>query len=210
LADKDETPGLLNLFYSRGFNINQFINLKSLTLHHIYGRNIVEMLDGLIHLVYLSISKCNIFPEAEGVSHTINRIWSRPKLTHCKLENSYVSGTSFNGNTWVSATLEYLSVHYTGHALTYRELPYLFLCTPRLRVLSLYLELLTEKGNENLPVIVTSIRTLNLVLSGEASLLGNLLQSMPDLRHLTIDLPNSELNGSLSSMYPNSKCFGSK
>jgi hypothetical protein len=195
LADKDETPGLLNLFYSRGFSINQFINLKSLTLHHIYGRNIVEMLDGLIHLVYLSISKCNISPEAEGVSHTINRIWSRPKLTHCKLENSYVSGTSFNGNTWVSATLEHLSIHYTGHTLTYRELPYLFLCTPHLRVLSLYLELLTKKENENLPVIVTSITTLNLVLSGEARLLGNLLQSMPDLRHLTVDLQNSKLNG---------------
>jgi hypothetical protein len=79
--------------------------------------------------------------------------------------------------------------------LTFQDLAYLLSNTPRLRVLSLYIELVDTEEYENVPLIGTSITTLKLVYRGETHLLSNLLQCMPNLHKLIIDLENIKLNG---------------
>lgn len=193
LADEEEIPGLLELFLSRGFNLDQFINLKSVTLEKIYSTNITRVLGELKSLIHLNITRYDMRSDQEGVSYLINKFWNLPKLTHCKLDRCYSSEIYFNENTQISSTLEHLSICLLEHRLTIKNLVHIFLHTPCLRVLSVYVQLVNE--NEKFPTVITSITTLNILFSGDVRVLSSLFQNMPCLRHLTIGMQTSNLNG---------------
>ena len=70
------------------------------------------------------------------------------------------------------------------------DLLYLFSYTPHLQALSISIQLTNEY--QNLPIIKTSITTLNVILEDETDLLNNLLENMPSSLSLTIEMRRSD------------------
>lgn len=193
LAVCDETPGLCGLFLSRGFNINQFTHLKSLTLNEIFSKELINSVHECRHLTHLNISNCSISFDHQTTSSWINRIWSLPKLTSCHIKNCYQTDAYFDEDTPISSTIEQLSLCSAMYPVRITDLLYLFTYTPCLRILSMNTELLDE--NQHFPTVQTSITTLKLVFQGRFHTLLTLLRSTPRLRRLSIQLNNEFFNG---------------
>jgi hypothetical protein len=195
MADKDETPGLVELFLSRGFTISQMVNLRSLTLYNIDVARIIQLVsrfDRLIYLVDLDLNHCFDWPPGQhNELYLINQIWSLPKLRRFKMASCVLGEIYFNDNTPISSTLEYLSIRCIIRPLDSTDLNYLFLYTPCLRFLSAHIELKNE--NSDFRIIETSLTTLNMAFLGETQLLSKLFQNMPCLRHLTIEMRERNL-----------------
>ena len=103
LTDKDETPVLVRPFLSRDYNINQMINLRSLTLRQIYSNlKLFDELNCLINLIDLNLSCYDISFKTKNQPSIINQIWSLPKRWHCRLDRCYPWQTDFNENTFIS------------------------------------------------------------------------------------------------------------
>ena len=74
MSHQDETPGLVSLFLSRGFNLHQFTHLKSLTLRNIQSADILRSIGQLRDLVHLDMTGCHVFPEEDNAINVINSI----------------------------------------------------------------------------------------------------------------------------------------
>jgi hypothetical protein len=195
LAGYNEPPGLLQLFLSRGFILDQFLHLQSLSLYRIKYTDIIKLLGEshrLVHLYRLNIIQCNMSIIPQDTSYSINQIWNLPKLTHLNLERFYLPEVQFSRLTVTSDTLQHLSIQ-TVLGCPFSDLVNIFQCTPRLRFLSICIDLQDEE--EQFPIVFTPIITLKLEIYVGTRTLNSFLQNLPNLRHLTVHIFDNYLNG---------------
>ena len=112
-SDDHETPDLPRYFLSRGFLLNQFTHLKSLSLYAIHSLDILNQMinqcRSLPHLKHLNLIHFYIDYDEEKTTALMNNIWSLP-LTHCRLDHLYSGGQCFFGIHTISTSMNYLSI----------------------------------------------------------------------------------------------------
>jgi hypothetical protein len=136
-----------------------------------------------IHLTHLNLINCQVLNDWNIVYSVINNIWSLPKLTHCQLDINVIDENYSIVPTVISTTLECLSIK--NLSCNCEELVNLFEHTPRLR----YLDITVNEENINHPHLSFSVpllTTLKLMYEGPFSVLKNLLENVPNLRHWTM------------------------
>ncbi|CAF2052629.1 unnamed protein product [Rotaria magnacalcarata] len=209
----DESPGLPELLLSRGFTLDRFICLQSLSLHSI---DYVDTLNKIIYqcrhlpcLTHLNIIKSN--DRERRINNSVdflNNIWSLSTLTHCNLSGLYADEALLLNISIVSPRIEYLSIQ--NIPCTLNCLSHLLKFTPRLRQLctTIYSYLL----NDHLECIVPLLKSIKLVFGGTFNSLNNLLRYMPNLSHLTITTVQVYFDGKtweqlISAYFPQLKVF---
>jgi hypothetical protein len=162
-----------------------------------------------IHLTHLNITDCHILNDWNIIYSLINNIWSLPKLTHCHLDINVIDENYSFVPTVISSTLEYLSIK--NIHCNFKELVHLFEYTPRLRYLDITIN---QKGIDHsyLSFSIPLITTLKLIYEGPFSVLTNLLQGVPDLRHWTMRTKGIRITGKqwediISNHMPKLKVF---
>ncbi|CAF5005195.1 unnamed protein product [Rotaria sp. Silwood1] len=116
LSNNNETPNLLQLFLSYGFTLNRFNHLQMLSLYHMDSLSLLnEILLQCRHLSYftrLNLINCNFDQKETEIVYLINNIWSLSTLTHCNLDNIFVSSIYSLENLFRSVpNLYYLTIH---------------------------------------------------------------------------------------------------
>jgi len=195
LSDDDETPQQTILFLSYGFHLHQFVHLQSITLSNFHSSYILDKLltecSDLPCLTYFKLHDCHLSIDRNHASNLYNRIWNLPKLVHCYLDIHFSNGNYFPRPTCVSQSLEYLS--FLNLSCYSKELIDLFQSTPNLR--SLIADFMDYDEHFDLTFPMRSITRLKLSFDGSLIILENLLQKLPDLSHLTLEIINNYMNG---------------
>jgi hypothetical protein len=193
-SDDDETPTLPELFLCRGFLLNQFTHLKSLSLYSIHSLDLLNQMinqcRSLRFLKHLNIIKFNIDYEQDKTVSLMNDIWSLP-LTQCRFENFYSGGQCFFSIQVISTSMNYLFIDQIYCDLN--VLYHLFEHTPNLRHLSISSDYSTD--DESLHTMTSSIRSLKLAFEGSIISMINLFQNLPNLCYLTLKTSDLYLNG---------------
>jgi hypothetical protein len=197
VTERDETPGSLKLLVFRGFTVDQFIYLRSLSLSTSAWEDIAKFpgeIHRLVHLRHLNIRYCDNWFEESGNpnQYLLNQIWNLPKLTNFNLKTYYACCIDFTKLKVISPTLKYLSLQ-TSIRFSFPDVAKLFQHTPNLRFLDM--RIAAQDEDEEFPIICTSIITLKLKICGEKRDLHNLVQKMPNICNLTVEMENDYLNG---------------
>ena len=156
ISDGDDTPGQIDQFFSSGFSLSRFENLRSLCLDNIRSPTTMNqiMLDlpSLQLLTHLTIKQCyypsSTQPNLEEQRIFANAIWGLPKLEYCSFKVDYKYRQSHHfvnryrrdqsiilNPTVTSSSLKYLSI--TGFDQCQISMNQLFERTPSLKSLSL-------------------------------------------------------------------------
>jgi hypothetical protein len=191
----EETPELTKLFLSRGFLVDQFICLKSLSLHCIYSLDtliiITYQCSHLLYLTHLNIIKCDIRETQNSIADLFKNIWNIPKLLHCKLNIIELQNISLSRSFPVSSTIKYLFIENISCDLNC--LFHLFKCTPYLQKFST--KIYSCFDNMSSTFIVPSITSLKIFCEGSIDLMKKIFSNMPNLYHLTIETFKKYLDG---------------
>jgi len=186
LSNDDNTPQQIDLFLSYDLTLYKFTHLQSLSLNNMHSEQIINRMmiewQYPIHLTHLNITHCQVLNDWNIVYSLINNIWSLPKLTHCQLDINVIDEDYILLPTVISSTLESLSIK-SIHC-NFEELVHLFEHTPRLRYLDIAIN--EESTKQYLPSPLLLITTLKLSYEGRFDMLRNLLENVPNLRHLTM------------------------
>jgi hypothetical protein len=197
LSDADDTPQLIDRFLSHGLNLDQFTGLRSLSLYHVHCEKIMKKTmvawSHLIHLTHLNLIDCCFQYSQQDVLGMMNSIWSLPKLTYCHLHISSQLEPYFVAPTVASTSIEYLYIQ--GVYCRQKELARLFEHTPRLR--HLYANINARSDNHQFEFSVPSMISLELkfCLEDATHVMNRLLQTMPNLRRLTVETSQIYLDG---------------
>jgi hypothetical protein len=187
LSDDDETPEQTYYFLYYKLTLCQFTHLQSLSLSDIKSTTMMNrMMDDLCHLLqlqHLRISKC-VFEYAY-----FERILCLPNLSQCHL---FIDCKDWPIELKVSSlTLRKFSIF--SEKYRYFSLKNLLKCTPYLQCLSIG-RIYRECGVQ-VSYIIPSIEILKLSFQYTADGLENLLQHMPNLYQLTVEIKNVYLSG---------------
>ncbi|CAF3344820.1 unnamed protein product [Rotaria socialis] len=195
LSDDDQTPQQIDLFLSQFSLSRQCIELRSLSLYHIYSEQtitrILSDLSYLQNLNYLTIDTIYI-EEGNIFSQMLDVIWGLPALTHCCIRNvKWKPPANFNYGTVISSTLEHLSL--TGECISLHQLARLFQNTPLLRTLTVGINKDYESGD--VLATIPSMITLKIHwIVNSMKVLTDFLKKMPNLRRLKIKLELTQLS----------------
>ncbi|CAF2742766.1 unnamed protein product [Rotaria sp. Silwood2] len=195
LSNDNETPNLLQLFLSYDFTLNRFNHLQTLSLYHMDSLSILNEIllqcHHLPYLIHLNVIKCNFDQREREILYLINNIWSLSKLTHCNLDNIFVSKLLFTSMPTISQSIEYLSMKniYCPLSILFN----LFQCTPCLRCIHIMDVIGYE--DEQLQPIVSSLSSMNISFSGSMYSLEKLFRIVSNLYSLTIRTSSMFLNG---------------
>ncbi|CAF1563534.1 unnamed protein product, partial [Adineta ricciae] len=189
--DDDETPHLLDDFLDDESLINQIHHADSIEL----VMKILSNCDQMSSLTRLKITNWSC-RNTYKFSDLIHHVWLLPKLTHCHLDfTAMLSPYSFRQPLRTSETIEYLSMKTVK--FTFQDLFALLLCTPNVR--HVHATLLDRHASFETFPILPSISKLNLSTDSSLHHLNNIFQSMPNLSHVTLELPETSdrkfLNG---------------
>jgi hypothetical protein len=182
LSNDDDTPDEPNLFFSYGFHFQQFPKLQSISLYHIHSMDLINriILD-CSNLIYLNLNKCH-FDEI-----CMNNIWNLPKLKSFYLDNDIVTPSP----TRTSSSLQDLSIQNDLFSLNY--LISLFKYTPNLQ--NLNIRITDTSDGEQIPFIIPLLTKLKLYFKGTLSTLRNLLENLPNLFELIIEIDDIYIDG---------------
>ncbi|CAF3655899.1 unnamed protein product [Rotaria sp. Silwood1] len=195
LSNNNETPNLLQLFLSYGFTLNRFNHLQMLSLYHMDSLSLLNEIllqcRCLSYFIHLNLINCNFDQKETEILYLINNIWSLSTLTHCNLDNIFVSKLLFASMPIISQSIKYLSMKniYCPLSILFN----LFQCTPSLRCI--HVNDVIGYQNEQLQPIVSSLSSMNISFSGSIYSLENLFRSVPNLYYLTIHTSSIFLNG---------------
>ncbi|CAF5067315.1 unnamed protein product, partial [Rotaria sp. Silwood1] len=195
LSDDEETPQLCKHLISYNLTIDEFTHLQSLLLQKIDSSNIILNITSncfyLSYLTHLKIIEC-YFGYENNSQHLILNIWRLIKLTHCSLDVTFESRPTFIELQTISTSIKYLSIK--NFIFSSIELNHLLRSTPYLRHLCIQFG---ESTINELYFIrcVPLITSLKLHFSGSLVVLTNILKSMPNLIHLTLETQTINLNG---------------
>ncbi|CAF3349212.1 unnamed protein product [Rotaria socialis] len=186
-VSSDESPGLSELLLSRGFTLDRFICLQSLSLHSIDDvgtlNKIIYQCRHLPYLTHLNIIKSTDRERRiNSLVDFLNNIWSLSALTHCNLSGLYADEALLLTISIVSPRIKCLSIQ--NIPCTLNCLSHLLKFTPRLQQLctTIYSYLV----NDHLECVVPLLQSIKIVFGGTLNSLNNLLQYMPNISRLTI------------------------
>jgi hypothetical protein len=186
LSDDDDTPHQIHLFLARGFTLDRFIHLRSLSLYYVCSNELVNKLVlqccQLPLLASLDFIKCSFKYHQETLLNILNHIWLLPKLTYCHLDWNLLYHDEFPIATIPSKSIEYLSM--ANFQLNFFELVRLFRCIPNIRHLTIGID--DSSVDRQFPCSIASISSLKLHVTNSYNVMINLLQNLPNLIHLTI------------------------
>ncbi|CAF3340462.1 unnamed protein product [Rotaria sp. Silwood2] len=213
LSDDHDTPDQIDLFFSYGFTLHQFVHLQSLTLYHLQSnqtiRRIVVQCRRLPHLTRLCLIKCSSKVQERIVSNIVNTIWRLSQLKYCHLDWTLIPIAYFPVPNIRSKSIEYLSIEILP--VDFIEIVRLFRCTPNLRYLHFRI---AHPSDENIfQSMNSSISSLNLRINHHSSnQLFNLLQKMSHLIKLTLLTESMIIDGHqfeelIVNYLPNLKVF---
>lgn len=193
LSDTDDTPQQIYLFRSFGWTLNQFENLRSLSLDNIRsGEMITNILPECPQLIHLHLTACYFGGTQDNILQFMNSVWKLPKLIYCYLSLNLKYGLNISIPTSISLSIEHLSI--VGVSYHANQLTQLCENTPHLRYLSF--DLSNIHGIEQLKTSIESITELNFSFVGpQSTIIENLLQHMPNLYQLKIESFYVEING---------------
>ncbi len=204
LSDDEDTPYQCAHFLYTGFTLDRFENLRSLTFNCVSSDpNINQFffsnLHRLHHLTHLKFVDCRLFHvNSNDFQDVINQIWKLPKLTHCYLEFNFKAETYFCIPTFVSTSLQYLTIRKSDWSSN--EFAHLLEKTPRLRKFSMSSDSCENYGHIPSHDFIPSSQNLSvkkLVLFGIRSqcVMINLLQLLPHVNHLKVEIFYINLDG---------------
>ncbi|CAF1352298.1 unnamed protein product [Rotaria sp. Silwood1] len=197
LFDDDNTPKQIDLFFSYIQSFSQFTYLRTLSLATICS---YEILIKVIHecqylsnhnyfLFYFSCQNCQI-----DFQFIIDTIWSLPKLIYCRFGLHIDEQQIFCTPTKISSTLK--CAHMCGYTLKWNQINQLFECTPCLERLSISITSTDDDDDYRLfPVLTLIDLKVNICHRSNPLKIITLLQNIPNLRCLNVDLLSNLLNG---------------
>jgi hypothetical protein len=195
LSDGDETPDQIKCFISHGLILHQFTHLSSLSLFNlrspVIANKIMIECHRLQHLSYLSFIECKFQDDFITLHQTFNSIWSLPKLIHCHLDVELEREDYFVVPPMISTSLRSLSIKPYQYRLD--QLARVFENTPDLRYL--WIDLRNDSNDQLLPFTVPSIIKLKIYGYETTAIIITLLQYMPNLRYLTVNIYEVNING---------------
>ncbi|CAF5129722.1 unnamed protein product, partial [Rotaria sp. Silwood1] len=194
ISHDDETPYILYGTYLHVFHIRQFNHLQSLSLYSIEEASTIDQiileLHQLPYLTHLNIIQCNLELKYGRKIVALNEIWSLKKVTHCNFDHCHGLSIQLAQISVISQTIEYLSIDTSDH---FRNLTQLIHYTPNLQRFNW--NLIYSSSNQPPLITMSSIVSLKLRYYGTNDWLKNILQHMPNLYDLKLDLINIYLNG---------------
>lgn len=194
----DETPDLPELLLSRGFTLNRFIHLQSLSLYNIHSvdtlNKIIYQCRYLSRFTHLNIIKYYGGDIYKNIIDLLNNIWCLPKLVYCNLNGIiHTDETSLLEISTSSSCIEYLSIENIPCNLNI--LSHLSMFTPRLQQLST--TVYSYSLNDRLKNIISTITSIKFSFGGSVDSMKNLLEKMPNLSHLMIMTSQVYIDGNL-------------
>ena len=192
LSDDNLNAKQTNLLTSKDLVLHQFHHLRSLSLCYIRSEKVMDILmielSNLTHLTHLKLIKCHKSFQNKNNIYLSNSIWSLPKLTHFYVDTE---GYVFYTPTKLSLSIELVSI--SGHCCRINEVDRLLKKTPRLRSLSIRHRDLNDE--QYFSSFVPSITTLKLYDIHSRLVIKNLLKTMINLTHLTVETFYIPLDG---------------
>ena len=193
LSNGDSTPGLAEDFIAHGFTLDQFVQLRSLTLDS-FGRSklVNEMIFQCMnfsHGMRLRLIALSLYYEDEP----LDRIWSLPSLkSYTGCFTTFSDESQIQALTEVSSSIERLALIATTHRLD--TLAHILRHTPELRHLTvtIYHEADTE------PIAIPRLRLRSLHLSYKSESTEDLIalfRQMPNLRRMKLNTENLSISG---------------
>ena len=175
----EETPSLSELILSRGFTLDRFSHLKSLSLHYIKSlatlTKITSQCRNLFHLTHLEIINTECGERQTRISNLLDNIWSIPNLTHCNLNGIEKNITFPFQISSISSSIRYLSIKNIKCHLQF--LSTLSECTP------------------NLELLCSTITSHSTSEYFEYAIPTMIFEKMTNLYNLIIELRNTYLDG---------------
>jgi hypothetical protein len=161
----EETPNLSEFLLSQNFTLDQFIHLKSLTLHYIKSLStllkITFQCQNLLHLTHLEIINGECGETYMRIFHLFDHIWNIPNLTYCNLNGIQKYFTVPFQISSISLYMKYLSIKNIPCDLQF--LSGLFKCTPNLQHLCATIR--SYSSTEYLECAMPSMMSLEISLS---------------------------------------------
>ena len=185
----EETPNLPELLFTRGFTLDRFVHLQSLTLHSIHSLDVLIEITGQTRLlIRLTIVDCAKWNRQERLVQLFENIWTMPRLRDCHLNGIHSKEIYFSN---VSSSIERLSIENIPCNIHY--LPHLLQCTPHLQTLAvtIYSYSVADQSLISMP----SIRSLTVHFGGSCQSLETLFKRLPNLSDLRIQTSQIYLNG---------------
>lgn len=197
LSDNDETPHEIDIFLSRLYPLNRFINLKSITLNNIYSiQKMIRILDDLKQistLTNLKFSQCYIQYDPKNLIIIMNSIWSLSNLISCYLDLSFKSNSYLIIPTIISCSIQYLTIR--GFQCGIENLQLLSEQTPYLKSLSI--DTIEHLDNSQPLSLINSLITFKFQCEISSILIQSLLRIMPNLINLTIEIKHFQMDGNI-------------
>lgn len=195
LSDGDTNPHEIDFFLSRLFPLYRFVNLESMTFHHIYSIDktirILNDLQRISHLNTLNFHQCYFEYDMKKFLGLINQIWTLSNLKYCSLDLIDTRGFHFITPTMISCSLEDLSIK--GIQCGLESLSLLYEHTPHLKNLSIET---AENEDDYLALpLFYSLNQLKLRCEGSSRTLLAILRKVPNVTKLTIETNRVEMTG---------------
>ncbi len=194
LSNHDKVLNLPECLLSKGFTLDRFISLQSISLDRSHSfetsNQIISQCAKLDQLRYLNISTYS-FTEKE-LSKLFNNIWSLPKLVGCVLNNYSTYMDWLPTISLISLSIKRLIIINNYQQYSY-QLSNLFECTPNLQYFRIS-ETYTPH-REMLQNVLQSLISLKIDLSCSIELMTSLFQKLPNLCKLVIKTHGNYLNG---------------
>jgi hypothetical protein len=196
LADNDDTPEQINLFFVYISSWNQFTCLRTLSLSNIPSFEILRKLLNECHhlsnLTHLRFSDPYFRIAHPDLQLVINSIWSLSKLIRCDLDISTTS-TLFCMPKKISTSLEYVCIK--GTRFKWKHVNRLFKCTPHLAHLSASIAI-SDRDNYK-PSLHRTLVELKIVLFFTSTFpkMVSFLKNTPNLRRLDVHFRTGLVDG---------------
>jgi hypothetical protein len=195
LSNDDETPNLPELFLSYGFTINKFIGLQFLSLYSIESydqlNQIIIQCYQIPYLTHLNIMDTYIDDGKKEITDLMNNIWRLPRLYHLNFNNNSLGKTYLSKISIISLSIKKLFIENVSCSL--EDLLHLIKQTPSIEHLSITIHYNFQ--DEQIPIIISSIKFLKLTFESRISILKKLFQITPNLISLKIKTMDIYLNG---------------
>lgn len=214
LSNGDDTPQQIDLFFSYISSINQFTHLRSLSLFNFRTykiiMKIIDQCHELRHFTRLKFKTCSFTSSHRHFQSIVNNIWSLPKLIHFECDVICIVRPGFSAAVKISSSLQRLSL--VQRRTTLNQINQLFEYTPHLKHLSIIVKHLID--SDYLPSSFPTLINLNIHVSNvfDMSQIIYLLQNIPNLRRLNINLKSNLIDGYkweqiIDNYLPNLKIF---
>ncbi|CAF4983705.1 unnamed protein product, partial [Rotaria sp. Silwood1] len=191
----EETPNLSELILLQGFTLNQFIHLQTLSLHYIKSLDTLVKITFqcryLFHLTHLEIINNEYGERYIRIFNLFDNIWNIPNLTHCNLNGIQKELTVPPRITSIAPYIKYLSIKNIKCNLQF--LSGLFEYTPNLQYLCSTIR--SYSVSEHLEYSIPSMISLEISFEIFLDSIKNILEKMPNLYYLTIEISNMYLDG---------------